>query len=157
MERAIEDVWQYPRPPSLLADDGLVEVWFAGECIARSSACLRVCETSHPPTWYIPPADFRADVLVAVDRTSLCEWKGQALYFDVRLGDQVAHEAAWCYPKPSPAMRRLANFISVYPGRMERCLIDGEVVQAQAGDFYGGWITSWLKGPFKGPPGTRLW
>jgi hypothetical protein len=27
----------------------------------------------------------------------------------------------------------------------------------QPGDFYGGWITPELVGPFKGGPGTRGW
>jgi len=30
-------------------------------------------------------------------------------------------------------------------------------VHAQESDFYGGWITSDIEGPFKGGPGTSGW
>ena len=40
---------------------------------------------------------------------------------------------------------------------MDECTLDGEVVAAQPGDFYGGWISSEVAGPFKGGPGTSGW
>tara|TARA_R110002049_G_scaffold2750_2_gene21507 strand:- start:312933 stop:313055 length:123 start_codon:yes stop_codon:yes gene_type:complete len=40
---------------------------------------------------------------------------------------------------------------------MDACYIDGELVIAQPGDFYGGWITNDVVGPFKGAAGTRGW
>ena len=39
-------------------------------------------------------------------------------------------------------------------------VVDGEAVLRQEGDFYGGWITSWISGGdrgFKGGPGTWGW
>jgi hypothetical protein len=40
---------------------------------------------------------------------------------------------------------------------MDACMVDDEQVQAQAGDFYGGWITKEIVGPFKGGAGTFGW
>ncbi len=51
----------------------------------------------------------------------------------------------------------IQNYIAFYPSKMERCLVDGEEVQAQPGDFYGGWITHDIVGPFKGATGTQGW
>lgn len=152
-----ESVWDYPRPPRLEPTGELVEVELGGRTIARTTRALRVLETSHPPTYYLPVEDFEPGALRAVDGGSFCEWKGQAAYFDVVSGDRVAERAAWHYPEPTRRFEALRGHVAVYPGLMDRCLVDGEVVQAQPGGFYGGWITSRVVGPFKGEPGTMGW
>jgi uncharacterized protein (DUF427 family) len=116
-----------------------------------------VLETSHPPTYYIPPEDVQMQYLQPVARSTMCEWKGRAVYFAVAVGDRVVEQAAWAYPQPTEAFQGIANYIAVYPSRMEACYVDGELVQAQAGDFYGGWITAEIVGPFKGDMGTWGW
>ena len=90
-------------------------------------------------------------------RESLCEWKGQAHYFDVVLGDARASNAAWGYPHPTPMFAELREHVAFYAHLMEACFVAQERVQPQEGDFYGGWITSKIVGPFKGSPGTRFW
>ena len=152
-----ESVWDYPRPPALVPCERRVRVEIGGLVLAESDGALRVLETSHPPTIYLPPEDVRSDLLVAVGRRSFCEWKGDASYFDVEAGDRVESAAAWTYRDPSPRFAALRDFISLYPGRMDACFVGDERVQAQPGDFYGGWITSDITGPFKGAPGTRGW
>ena len=114
-------------------------------------------ETSHPPTYYLPLSAFSEHSLVPTAGRTVCEWKGEAAYFDVRGGDEVALRAAWHYPDPTRAFRGLVGHVAVMPGRMDRCLVDGEVVTPQEGEFYGGWITSRIVGPFKGGPGTSGW
>ena len=118
---------------------------------------LRVLETSHPPTYYLPRAAFAPGSLRPTEGTSFCEWKGQAAYLDVLGGGRVAARAAWCYPQPTPTFAALRDHVAVYPAAMDRCLVDGEVVRPQPGGFYGGWITSRVVGPFKGEPGTWGW
>ncbi|HLN79332.1 MAG TPA: DUF427 domain-containing protein [Nocardioidaceae bacterium] len=152
-----ESVWDYPRPPRVEPTSSLVEVVLGGRVVARTTRALRVLETSHPPTYYIPMADFAEGSLVPAAGTSFCEWKGTASYLDVHGGNVVAERAAWYYPEPSTAFAELRDHVAVYPGAMERCLVDGEVVRPQPGGFYGGWITSRVVGPFKGDPGTRSW
>jgi uncharacterized protein (DUF427 family) len=124
--------------------------------IASSTRSLRVLETSHPPSYYLPADDFVPGALSAAEGSSWCEFKGQAAYFDVRGGDAVAPQAAWTYPTPSPGFEAIAGYVAVMPGAMQRCTVDGEV-QAQQGGFYGGWITSRVVGPFKGVPGSWGW
>lgn len=152
-----ESVWDYPRPPALVPCERRVRIEFGGTFLADSRSALRVLETSHPPTIYLPPGDVRLDLLTPIAKTSFCEWKGIATYFDIRAGERVERGAAWTYRDPSPAYAALRDFVSVYPGRMDACLLDEEAVAAQPGDFYGGWITSDVAGPFKGAPGTRGW
>ena len=152
-----ESAWDYPRPPRVEPSDERVEVWLGEVRIAASTRSLRVLETSHPPTYYLPVDDFEPGALLATGGSSWCEFKGRATYFDVHGADAVAPRAAWTYPTPSPGFERIAGYVAVMPGAMQRCTVDGEVVRAQEGGFYGGWITARVVGPFKGGPGSWGW
>lgn len=152
-----ESVWDYPRPPRLEPTDRRVRVVFAGETIADTRNALRVLETSHPPSYYIPPEDVRVELLIRTDRQSVCEWKGTAIYYAVAVGDRVAADAVWCYPEPTPPFAALARHLAFYPGRMDGCYVDEILVTPQPGDFYGGWVTPEIVGSFKGEPGTMGW
>ncbi len=153
----MESVWKYPRPPRLEHVTRHVRVVFGGIVIAETRRAARVLETSHPPVFYISPEDIVLEHLTRTTRSSFCEWKGNASYYDVVAGEKVARDAAWTYPSPTEAFASIAGWIAFYPGRMDECTVDGEVVRAQAGGFYGGWITSDIEGPFKGEPGTQGW
>lgn len=162
MNRAIpapgqESVWDYPRPPRVEPTSRRVRVVFAGVTLANSTRALRVLETSHPPVYYIPRADIRLELLIPTPHRSFCEFKGQAMYWAVRVGDREAADAAWSYPQPAASYECLANYIAFYPGRVDACYVDDERVSPQPGSFYGGWITSDVVGPFKGGPGSRGW
>jgi uncharacterized protein (DUF427 family) len=137
--------------------DKQIQVVFNGEVIADTRRAKRVLETSHPPVYYVPPEDIRTEYLKPAGGQSWCEWKGPARYYSVQVAGQKAERAAWYYPDPTPGFESLRNYVAFYPGRMEACYVDGERVQAQAGDFYGGWITGDIVGPFKGGPGTMGW
>ncbi len=152
-----ESVWDYPRPPRCEASDRHLQVWFNGLLIADSRRSYRVLETSHPPVYYIPPEDIRMDLLLPNSASSYCEWKGSAAYYDIVVGDRQVIQAGWYYPDPTSMYRSIRNFVAFYAGKMDRCTVDGEVVQPQPGGFYGGWITQDIVGPFKGMPGTMSW
>jgi len=152
-----ESVWDYPRPPRLEVTHRRVRVIFQGETIAESRRAKRVLETSHPPVYYIPLEDVRREFLHLSPRRSFCEFKGQAHYWTVRVGDREARDAAWSYPHPSPGFAAIRDHLAFYPSRLDACYVDDEQVQSQAGDFYGGWITSDIEGPFKGGAGTEGW
>ena len=152
-----ESVWDYPRPPALLAVSDRLRVVFGGETIADTTRALRILETSHPPTYYFPPEDVRMDLLQRSSRSSGCEFKGRAVYFTVEAGGRRAEHAAWSYPDPTPRYRALADHVAFYPSRMDECWVGEERAEAQEGDFYGGWVTSRIVGPFKGAPGTLGW
>ncbi|HEY9660297.1 MAG TPA: DUF427 domain-containing protein, partial [Allocoleopsis sp.] len=150
-------VWDYPRPPRLEDSAKHVQVVFNGVVIADTHRAKRVLETSHPPVYYIPLEDIQQQYLTPTPRSSFCEWKGQAGYYTITVGDRTAENAAWFYPTPTPAFAGIQNYVAFYPSRMEACYIDSEKVTPQPGDFYGGWITQDIVGPFKGEAGTWGW
>ena len=126
--------------------------------IADTRRAKRILETSHPPVYYIPPEDVQLDsYFTSTSRSTFCEWKGAASYYTIQVGDKSATNAAWFYRKPAQPYEALANHVAFYPGKMDACYVDGERVRAQEGDFYGGWITDEIIGPFKGEIGTSGW
>ena len=154
----MQDVWDFPRPPAVVACERRVHIQVAGVVVADSVAALSVLETSHPPTLYVPPADVRGDLLVASDaRPTTCEFKGRADYLDVVVDGSRRRRVAWTYPDPWRGYEALARYVSFYPGRVDAAWLGDERVTAQEGCVYGGWITRDLVGPFKGPAGTLGW
>lgn len=153
----IESVWEYPRPPRLERCGERIRVAFGGHTIADSTGAIRVLETSHPPTFYIPPSDVRVEFLVPMTLRTWCEWKGQARYWTLRVGSAESAQAAWSYSEPTTAFAELRDHLAFYPARVDACYVGEEQVTRQAGDFYGGWITGNIRGPFKGGPGTLGW
>ncbi|WP_291860928.1 DUF427 domain-containing protein [Bradyrhizobium sp.] len=152
-----ESVWDYPRPPCLERVSERLRVTLNGQTIADTTAGYRVLETSHPPVYYIPPADVARRYLLAAPGSSWCEFKGHAKYWSVDVDGRRAENAAWSYPTPAPAFADIAGYLAFYASRVDQCYVGDERVQPQQGDFYGGWITSRVVGPFKGGAGTRGW
>ena len=154
----MERVWDYPRPPAVVPCKRRARIELAGEVLADSIRALRVLETRHPPTIYIPLADVRDELLAESDtRLTWCEYKGRAQYLDAIVHGRRFTTVAWSYPNPSPGYEALRDHVAFYPGRVDAAWLDDERVQAQQGDFYGGWITADLIGPFKGARGTLAW
>ena len=152
-----ESVWDYPRPPAQVDSPRRIRINVNDRDIDEGQRTKRVLETSHPPVYYIPPTDMAMDCFKEAPGTSFCEWKGRAHYYTLSVGDQVAERVAWYYPPPTERFQSIANYVAFYPSAMEACYVDDERVQAQAGDFYGGWITTDIVGPFKGASGTWGW
>jgi uncharacterized protein (DUF427 family) len=152
-----ESVWDYPRPPRLEATSRHLKVIFNDQIIAETTRAYRVLETSHPPVYYIPQEDIRMEFLSQTRQRSFCEFKGEAVYWTITVGQARSQDAAWSYPHPTPGFEPITDHLAFYASRVDSCVVDGEQVQPQAGDFYGGWITSDIVGPFKGAPGTRGW
>jgi uncharacterized protein (DUF427 family) len=151
-----ESVWDYPRPPALEPEQRPVRVLFAGTVIGESDQALRVLETAHPPSIYLPPDAVDTAYLQQIGQGSICEWKGQATYWDVVAGARVAPAAAWSYHGPSRRFAALDGWLSFYPGKVD-CFLGDERVRPQPGAFYGGWLTDNIVGPVKGGPGTGGW
>jgi len=154
----MERVWDYPRPPALVPCTRRVTVELGGQTLAESTDALRVLETSHPPTIYIPPKDVRMELISESDaRPTWCEFKGTAGYVDAVIDGRRHVAIGWRYADPSPGYEALRDHIAFYPGRVDGAWLDDEQIHAQESDFYGGWISADLVGPFKGPPGTLGW
>lgn len=152
-----ESVWDYPRPPRLEPFSQPIQVIFNKQVVADTTRAVRVLETSHPPVYYIPREDIHMEYLVKAEGSSFCEWKGRAEYYSVMVGERRARRAAWSYPDPIVAFRAIKDHIAFYAGPMDSCTVNGEIVHPQPGNFYGGWITGNIVGPFKGEPGTGFW
>lgn len=152
-----ESVWDYPRPPRVETVPQRVRVIFCGETIAETNRALRVLETSHPPAYYLPRAHLRMELLKLTSRRSFCEYKGVASYWSLTLGEQSSPYCAWSYETPSPGYEAIAGYLSFYASMVDACYVGEEKVRPQEGDYYGGWITSWIVGPFKGGSGTSGW
>ena len=130
---------------------------FGGVLLADTRRALRVLETASPPCFYLPPNDVRTELFEETDGTTLCEWKGLARYFSVRVGDSLARDAAWSYPEPFEGFEEIRDSLAFFPARVDACTVDGRRVRPQPGGYYGGWITQEVIGPFKGEPGTERW
>ncbi len=151
-----ENVQSYPRPPALEAVPQRIVVRLAGVVVADTTRALRVLETHHAPTYYLPPSDIHATLLPA-SGSSFCEWKGTARYFDVQAGSATARRAAWAYDRPTAGFAPLAGFAAFYAALIDEVWVGGLRVIPQPGNFYGGWVTPNLDGRIKGAPGTQHW
>ena len=152
-----ESVWDYPRPPRIEPTAERVRVVLGGVTVADTTRALRVLETSQAPAYYLPPDDVALDLLTRTDRRTYCEWKGHAAYWTVTAGGRVAVDAAWSYPDPVPAFEPIREHLAFYVRAVDECWVDDERVVPNEGDFYGGWVTSRVVGPFKGAPGSLGW
>ena len=152
-----ESVWDYPRPPRVEPVTLRVRVLVGDVTLADSVDARRVLETSHPPVYYLPQADVAMAHLTPTERTTFCEFKGRARYWTLRVGDREVPNAAWSYPNPARGFEAIRDHLAFYPSKVDACYVGNERVQAQTGDFYGGWITADIVGPFKGGPGTTGW
>ena len=153
----MESVWDYPRPPRVEASPRRVRVVVGDVVVADTTRALRVLETSHPPVYYIPPEDVRSEYLLPSRRHTFCEFKGEASYYHLVVGERKVRDAGWYYPSPASRFEALRDHVAFYPGRVDAAYVGDERVRAQAGDFYGGWITDEIEGPFKGGAGTAGW
>jgi uncharacterized protein (DUF427 family) len=154
-----ESVWDYPRPPGVEPVPERIRVVVDGVVIAASERARRVLETSHPPAYYIPAADVREDLLEPTPTSTVCEFKGRASYVTLRVPEtgRTIADVAWVYRSPTPEFEAIRDHYAFYPGRVDEAWVGDERARAQAGSFYGGWITDRIVGPFKGEVGTRDW
>ncbi|MEM9982975.1 MAG: DUF427 domain-containing protein [Bacteroidota bacterium] len=152
-----ESVWDYPRPPLLEEVHKTIEVFFNGEQIAHTNKAYRVLETSHPPVYYIPFEDVKQAYLLPSDSATYCEWKGRGLYYHLKVKEKTVKDAAWYYDNPTKRFAPIKNYLAFYAHKMDKCLVDGELVTPQPGNFYGGWVTKDIVGPFKGIEGSWGW
>ncbi|KAF4881498.1 hypothetical protein CGCF415_v015585 [Colletotrichum fructicola] len=123
--------------------------------IADTKDAYWVLETHHPPTYYLPSTSINVP-LTPTQRSTYCEWKGAATYYAITAPrtsnvqePQVVSNRIWSYNSPTPGFDAIKGYLSFYAGPWD-CFVDGELVEPQPGDFYGGWVTSDIEGIVKG-------
>ena len=151
-----ESVWDYPRPPRLERDSRGATVSCGQAVVARAPWVVRVLETASPPTVYLPPDAVVREWFRPAGGGSVCEWKGEAQYWDLATESVELSRVAWSYPDPFPGFEAIAGYFSFYPARLE-CRLGGELVAPQPGGFYGGWVTREIVGPLKGGADSEVW
>jgi uncharacterized protein (DUF427 family) len=149
-----ESVWDYPRPPRVEAVPERLRVVVDGEMVAETVRGIRVLETAGAPVYYFPPEDVLLARLRSSPHTTFCEWKGAATYVSYEHGGHRIENVGWRYPEPKPGYEKIADHIAFYAGRVDEAWVGEERATPQPGNFYGGWVTSRLVGPFKGAPGS---
>ncbi len=152
-----ESVWDYPRPPRVEPVAARIRVIVDGRILGDTLRAWRVVETAGAPVYYFPPDDLDLDRLVPADRTTACEWKGQASYVDYVGGDRSIPLIGWTYHRPSPGFESIRDHVAFYAGRVDEAWVGDERATPQPGGFYGGWVTSAIVGPIKGEPGSLGW
>ncbi len=152
-----ESVWDYPRPPAVSATNSLIRVIHAGVTIVDTFKAIRVLETSQPPAFYLPPADIQMAHFTRSQSTTMCEWKGRGVYWDLTVNGRTTPDVAWSYLAPTGGFAAITGYLAIYAQKVDACFVDEEQVTPNDGMFYGGWITSKVVGPFKGGPGTLGW
>ncbi|KAL0937850.1 uncharacterized protein CTRU02_207581 [Colletotrichum truncatum] len=157
--RATMNVQRFPRPPLLEKTSRHLKIIWYGQVVADTRDAYWVLETHHPPTYYIPPTAIRC-FLTPTRRSTYCEWKGTATYYSIGAPQtasvreaQVVKDRIWSYESPSAGFEAIKGYMSFYAGPWD-CYVDGELVEPQPGDFYGGWVTSDIKGIIKGAQGN---
>ena len=147
-----ESVWDYPRPPRVEPVAEILRV-LAGETpLATTHRAVRVCETAGAPAYYFPPEDVAGVALETTGQRFACEWKGVA----EELGVESVGPLGWRYVAVYPEYRELYNWVAFNPGEVD-CYIGDELVAAQPGGYYGGWVSANLAGPIKGESGSEDW
>ncbi len=152
-----ESVWDYPRPPRLEPVAKKITIIFNGVTIAETDKAYRVLETSHPPGYYLPPVDIQMQYLQISPQSSFCEWKGRAIYYTLTVEEKQLVNVAWAYPEPTGNLAAIKDYLAFYAHPMEACYVGEDLVIPQPGNFYGGWITPDIVGPFKGVPNSWGW
>ena len=152
-----ESVWDYPRPPRLEAVSKKVTIIYNGVTICETYQAQRVLETSHPPSYYLPPGDIQMQYLQISPQSSFCEWKGRATYYTLTVGDRQLINIAWSYLEPTVNFAAIKDYLAFYVHPMDACYVGEDLVTPQPGNFYGGWVTPDIVGPFKGVPNSWGW
>jgi len=152
-----ESVWDYPRPPRVEPVRERLRVEHAGVSLADTTRGLRVLETASPPVYYLPRDDVRSELFVPSEHVTFCEWKGLARHWSLRMPGRERADVAWSYPEPDREYELIRDAFAFYAGRVDACWVGEERVRPQAGSYYGGWITSKIRGPWKGSPGSAAW
>lgn len=149
----------FPRPPLCEKTARHLQVKWNDQVIADTKDAYWVLETHHPPTYYLPPSSIKVP-LQTTSNSSSCEWKGRATYYAVENPSkrgEVVKNRIWSYDSPNKGFESLKGYLSFYAGPWD-CYVDGEKVEPQPGDFYGGWMTSEIeRSTVKGGPGTWGW
>ena len=82
-----------------------------GTVLAESDDTV-IVEGNH----YFPADSIRAEFFADSASHTICPWKGTASYKDVVVAGERNPDAAWYYPDPKPAARKIKNHVAFWRG-----------------------------------------
>jgi len=133
-----EQVFVHPRDPYTRVDtvrsSRRVRVEVDGKTIAETNRPVLLFETGLPTRYYIPKLDVRMDLLEATDTITHCPYKGDASYWNLRLGDTTYRDFVWAYPRPIPEIPKIENLLCFYNEKVD-LYVDGELQERPTTPF----------------------
>ena len=143
MAKALEDqVFQQLEARPGPADDNIrlepttrrVRVMFGGVTIADSRKVMLMLENRRLAVYYFPVKDVRLDLLVPTSYRSQHTGKGEASFYDVKVGEKVADTAAWRYL--APKRTDLRDYVAFYWMKMDAWFEEDDEVFVHPRDPY---------------------
>jgi uncharacterized protein (DUF427 family) len=123
-----DEVFVHARDPyhrvDVLSSSRHVEVRVNGRLVADTRRPRLLFETGLPVRYYIPKLDVRMDLLEPAATRTRCPYKGEAVYWSVQAGDEVAADIAWSYPYPIPEIPKIENLLAFYNEKVD-ITVDG--------------------------------
>lgn len=101
-----------------------VRVIAGGKVVAETTRALALKEASYPAVLYIPREDAAGAYFAANPKHTTCPYKGEASYFDLKVGGPTIEAAVWSYENPFPAVAAIRGHLAFYRERVDR--IEGE-------------------------------
>jgi uncharacterized protein (DUF427 family) len=98
---------------------GRVTVTFGGRIVADTRKALVLREAGLGPVLYLPREDAAMEHLEPTRHRTRCPYKGEASYFTLKVGDEIAENAVWCYEQPLPAAAAIAGHLAFYRDKVE--------------------------------------
>jgi len=65
---------------------------------------------------YFPESSLKLEYFRPSSTTSTCPWKGLARYYNLEIAGEENPDAAWYYPDPKPAARKIKGYIAFWRG-----------------------------------------
>ncbi len=113
-----------------------VRVVVAGETVVDTCDAMLLQESGLMPLYYFPPGDVRTELLEPSDKHTRCPKKGEASYYNLRVGERVVEDAAWYYPDPIEGAPPIKDLIAFYWDRVDQWFEEDEELFGHARDPY---------------------
>ena len=106
-------------PITITPTSGRVVVTVAGKVVADSRNALTLQESTYPAVQYVPLADVDESLLQRTATESYCPFKGDASYYSIPAGGDLAVDSVWEYQSPHDAVAPIKDHVAFYPDRVD--------------------------------------
>ena len=89
----------------------MVKASWNGKVLAESNKTIEV-----EGNQYFPPDSIKKEFFKESDYHTTCPWKGLAYYYDIVVDGKVNKDAAWYYPQPKEAAKKITGYVAFWKG-----------------------------------------